>query len=614
MLTRFSNVIKNKINFVIVRNSSILSFKDVTFEYKQNQPLIEKSSFSLEEGSKVTIMGQNGSGKSTILKLIQKELVPDYGSINIPTGMRVASARQVMKREYNSLTVLDYFKVHAPYLERGIEKNIYQVLETVELEAPLTREIKTFSGGQQARLLLAAALIQEPDLLLLDEPTNNLDINGIDRLTEFIIGCSKTCLVISHDEGFLNTFTDSVLYLDSFTHKIESYEGNYIDVKREISKRIQKENQDNARLAKQAQEKKDQSNKFKDKGGGLRKVAKKMRDDAEKMEEQQVNVRREDKPIRNFTIPCQFGISGEIIDLSVVSLPSSKTDNNLAVLPLQKPISLKKKMKLHLKGPNGIGKTTLLENIVKGRIAGCNIPFGLTIGYYRQDFSTLNMEHTILESLFEVCPNANEEHVRKVAGSFHLTGSIVHQKIHTLSEGQKGLCAFARLVLQEPALLIMDEPTNHINFRHLPAIAKALNEYEGALIVVSHDHSFIQQVNVSSTMDLGIEKERYLQIQANKKTSSPISIPKPKSDSIILENILQKKPVEEIEKEGEIIEAALIAGLNSLRLERAKLTNRTPIQKVSVRNIGPDGNYKKKIAPNFFSIFTPDEKITSTIQ
>ena len=364
------------------RNGSVLSFKEVSFEYKQNQPLIEKSSFSIEEGSKVTIMGQNGSGqpsfylsltlfvffsyffhfvgKSTILKLIQGELSPDQGTINLPSGFTVASARQVMKREFNSLTVLDFFKKHVPHIEFGIEKKICKALETVELEAPLIRQIQTFSGGQQARLLLAAAIIQEPDLLLLDEPTNNLDVNGIDRLTEFILGCNKTCLVISHDEGFLNSFTDSVLYLDSFTHKIESYDGNYIDVKREITKRIQKENQDNARLAKQAQEKKDQSNKFKDKGGGLRKVAKKMREDAEKMESQQVNVRKEDKPIRDFNIPCQFGVSGEIIDLSSVSLPAVKGDSSLAVFPLQYPISLKKGMRLHLKGPNGIGTSFFL--------------------------------------------------------------------------------------------------------------------------------------------------------------------------------------------------------------------------------------------------------------
>lgn len=293
-----------------------------------------------------------------MLKLINGELSPDSGMICIPSGMRVATSHQVMRQEDSLLTVLDFFKKYAPGLERGIEKNIHQVLQAVELEAPLTREVKSFSGGQHARLLLASALIQEPDLLLLDEPTNNLDIHGIERLTEFIITCNKTCLVISHDEGFLNSFTDSVLYLDSFTRKVENYDGNYEDVKREIAKRIQKENQDNVRLAKQAQEKKDQSNKFKDKGGGLRKVAKRMREEAAKMEAMQVDVRKEDKALKPFTIPCQFGVSGELIDISAVSLPTKF--GGLSVLPLQVPLSLKKGMRLHLKGPNGIGKISIL--------------------------------------------------------------------------------------------------------------------------------------------------------------------------------------------------------------------------------------------------------------
>lgn len=505
-------------------STSVLSFKDVDFEYARGRPLIENSSFSILEGSKVTIMGQNGSGKSTMLKLIKGELFPETGSVNVTKGMRIAASNQVMRREDGLLTIKDFFVKHAPHLKQGIEGDIHRILNVVNLEAPLDRSVNTFSGGQQARLLLAAALIQDPDILLLDEPTNNLDRNGINHLTDFILGFEKTCVVISHDEQFLNSFTDSVLYLDSWSHKIESYDGNYNDVKRDIARRIEKENRENARLAKEAQAKKDQANKFKDKGGGMRKVAKKLKEEAASMTSKQVDVRKEDKPLKSFTIPCQFGMGGDVLDLSAVSLPNAggRGTNSMAVIPLEFPVSMKRGMRLHLMGPNGIGKTTLLQNIVEGKLDGCAIQPGVRVGYYRQDFSTLNFEHTVVESLQEACASGmTESEIRKTASGFMLSGPIMNQKIATLSEGQKGLCAFARLVLQEPGLLILDEPTNHINFRHIPAIANALNEYKGAMIIVSHDRSFLKKVNTDSTLDLGEEMERFaewsLALDAKKK-------------------------------------------------------------------------------------------------
>ena len=515
MLSSSTRILRSAslIGRIPVRYGSVLSFKDVSFEYVRGRPLIENSSFSIEEGSKVTIMGQNGSGKSTMLKLIRGDLFPEEGTVNATSGLRIAASNQVMRREDGLLSIKDFFIKHAPHLARGIEGEIFKILGVVNLEAPLDRMVNTFSGGQQARLLLAAALIQDPDILLLDEPTNNLDRGGINHLTDFILSFPKTCVVISHDEAFLNSFTDSVLYLDSWSHQIESYQGNYDDVKRNIARRIEKENRENARLLKEAQAKKDQSNKFKDKGGGMRKVAKKLKQEAEAMESKQVDVRKEDKPLKNFSIPCQFGIGGDVLDLKSVSLPTAqgrRGSQSMACVPLEFPLSMKRGTRLHLIGPNGIGKTTLLQNIVEGKLEGCSIQGGVRVGYYRQDFSTLNFDHTVIESLQEVCAaGMAESEIRKTASGFMLSGPIMNQKIGTLSEGQKGLCAFARLVLQEPGLLILDEPTNHINFRHIPAIANALNDYKGAMILVSHDRSFVKKIEVDSILDLGEEVSRY---------------------------------------------------------------------------------------------------------
>lgn len=164
----------------------VVSFKDVSFEYIDNKPLLKGSNFKIRKGNKVTIMGQNGSGKSTIIKLMSGSLQANSGNINIERNSVIATALQIMPRDYRDLTVLEFFTKQLHGVTSGISSRIAAALVTVGLEAPYERTIKTFSGGQQARLLLASALALEPDILLLDEPTNNLDVAGIDFLTSFI--------------------------------------------------------------------------------------------------------------------------------------------------------------------------------------------------------------------------------------------------------------------------------------------------------------------------------------------------------------------------------------------------------------------------------------------
>ena len=159
-------------------------------------------------------------------------------------------------------------------------------------------------------------------------------------------------------------------------------------------------------------------------------------------------------------------------------------------------------MHLLLSGPNGIGKSTLLETIAGGMAKGVSIAPGVRIGYCRQDFSTLNFEDTVHDALMGVMEHAAEQEMRSSAAGFLITGDMMRMKIGMLSEGQKGLVAFARLVLQKPGLLILDEPTNHINFRHIPVIARALDSYQGAMILVSHMRDFVAHVRIDQVLDL----------------------------------------------------------------------------------------------------------------
>ncbi len=492
-----------------VSGDTIIRFEDVSFEWGENKPILDEVSFTVRKGNKVTIMGQNGAGKTTIFGLILGLSKSDAGDIHVTSGSTIATARQVIHREDLELSIREFFAKCFAEKIYDLDPRIDAILEVVNLHTHKhvsdlkDRKVKTFSGGQQARLLLASALIQDPDILLLDEPTNNLDKAGIEHLTQFLVNYQKTCLVISHDAEFLNAFTHGVLYLDVHTRKVEQYVGDYKDVVEQISRRIDAENRENARLGKEIQAKKEQANMFAMKGGQMRLVAKRMREKAEELSEEIVDVRKEDKTIKAFTIPAQMDVIGDIITISSYSVVSQKTHK---IVSRTCDVKLRRRQHLLLSGPNGIGKSTLLEKIVNG-VDGTVIAPGVRVGYYRQDFSMMDFNDTVYESLEKIVRATQgrliETELRAVAASFLIGADAIHTRIGSLSEGQKGLVAFARLVLLRPGLLILDEPTNHINFRHLPIIAAALDQYEGAMILVSHVPEFVKQIRIDEILELG---------------------------------------------------------------------------------------------------------------
>jgi len=481
-------------------NEVILRFNDVSFEHGPKKKILDGASFSIRRGQKITLMGQNGAGKTTIFQMIAGAVKPEEGTIAIENGLTMARALQVIPRGHLGWTVLQFFESAFPDRKvYDIEPRIRKVLDVVNLNAPLDRTLKSFSGGQQARLLLAHALIQDPDVLLLDEPTNNLDKAGIEHLTKFILDSKKTVVVISHDADFLNAFTQGVLYLDVHTHKVEQHTGNYLDVVKNIGERIERERMKNVRLQKEIQHRKDQASFFAQKGGHMRDVARKMNEKIEELEEDVVEVRREDRTIRGFAIQAQKDLEGQIVKLDSVSV----IKNHKPVTKKIAPIILKRKERLHLVGPNGIGKTTFLESLASGHAKGEHVAKGVKIGYYRQDFSTLDFDATVWDALSAAMVEGDQDRLRSAAAGFLIDADLLRAKVGSLSEGQKGLVAFAKLSLEFPGLLILDEPTNHINFRHIPVIAQALDRYEGAMILVSHVPDFVKQIRIDYTLDMG---------------------------------------------------------------------------------------------------------------
>lgn len=487
------------------RGDGIIVFKNVSYEYNPTRPILRGANFVVRRGAKLTLMGQNGAGKSTIFSLITGERRPDEGDINIEPRTTIAIARQIIPRPELKLTVREFFEQCFAEKVYDIDPRLDVVLEVVNL-TPTDKQKSTFkerivgsfSGGQQARLLLAQALIQNPDVLLLDEPTNNLDTSGIEHLTAFLKEYQKTVLVISHDAEFLNAFTQGVLYLNTQNHQVEQYNGNYHAVLKDIAARVENEQRENARLAKQIQADKDKINYFASKGGKMRLVAKRMREDVAEAEVDKVEVRKEDRTIRPFTIEPQADIPLEVIKLSSVTVIKNHEPKEI-----ETEVTLKRGTHLQIVGPNGIGKTTLLEKLATGHAKGEHVTAGVKIGYYRQDFSNLDFEVTVFETLMASMERKLEEEMRSIAAGFLLYGDVMKVKVGNLSEGQKGLVAFTKLTMEKPGLLILDEPTNHINFRHIPVIAEALNQYKGALILVSHVPEFVAQIRIDEVLDLG---------------------------------------------------------------------------------------------------------------
>jgi ATP-binding cassette subfamily F protein 3 len=484
---------------IMPSNETIVKFNNVSFYWQEQKPILDEANFAIRRESKITLMGQNGAGKSTIFELITGAATPESGAINIASNVTIATARQVIERDQMDSTIREFFENCFKKKAYDIDVKIKKVMDVVNLDISLDRVIKSLSGGQQARLLLAGALIQDPDILLLDEPTNNLDKAGIAHLTKFIKEYPKTCVVISHDADFLNSFTQGVLYLDVFSKKVEQYTGDYFSVVKEIQDRLERERSKNARLQKDISHRKEQANFFAQKGGHLRDVSAKMRREIERLEEDIVEVRRDDKTIKDFQIIAQDDSGGDIISLESVTIVK-----NQKFVDKKVDVRLTKRERLLLQGPNGIGKTTLLEKLATGHAKGEHVKKGTNISYYRQDFSNLDFNATVYQILQKAMEDrGTEQQLRSHAAGFLIDADMLRVKVGLLSEGQKGLVAFAAISLQRPGLLILDEPTNHINFRHIPVIAKAIDGFEGAMILVSHVPDFVEKIRIDQTLDLG---------------------------------------------------------------------------------------------------------------
>jgi ATP-binding cassette subfamily F protein 3 len=489
-------------------------------------PLFEELGFELFAGERVGLVGPNGVGKTTLLRLLAGLDRPDTGAVRLHAGARIAllqqqpdfrpgqtlfdearsalaeltaahdemvktaeamahaadeAARQTLAARYDRLNEMLHY--HDAY---SVDHMVEEVLDGLGFQAAdYQRPVETFSGGQQSRLMLAKLLLAAPDVMLLDEPSNHLDIGATRWLEDYLIRQHEAMLIVSHDRYFLDKVVTKIFEMHA--SRITSYPGNYQQYVRLRQERYEQELK--TWQAQQEYIAKQEDYIRRVHYGQLHKQAQSRKKALDRLE-------RVDRPTLIETPRMHFGEvrrSGDIV-LQVEDLAKAYDRPLFHDLSF----SLKRGQRLGIMGPNGSGKTTLLRILLgdeepdKGTAQPGHL---VEFGYYDQHLKSLPVDKPVIRAAWpEEDADANEQAMRDLLGRFGLVGEQVNQRVGDLSGGERSRAALARLVALGVNALVLDEPTNHLDLWACEALEQALLAFEGTVIVVSHDRYFLNRV------------------------------------------------------------------------------------------------------------------------
>ena len=490
----------------------MINFKDISFSIG-GVSLFENSSAFVPTGHKVGIVGRNGTGKTTLFKLILKELVLDSGIIEVPKNFKIGSVAQEAPSSEETLldTVLSADIERTKLLkdsETETDPNkiasIHVRLADIDAYSAEARAstilsglgfaqenqnkpCSSFSGGWRMRVALASVLFSNPDLLLLDEPTNYLDFEGTVWLENFLQKFKNTVLVISHDRNLLNKSVNGILHLSA--RKLQFYTGNYDAFDNE--RRNQLEQKLTLKNKQDAQRAHIESfvNRFKAKAS----KAKQAQSRIKILEKMKPIVIEEDQKIPKFKFLDVVKFAPPLVTLDKVIVGY----NNLPVL---KNINLQINPddRIGLLGVNGEGKSTFSKLIAKKlpKMEGVfNMPQKLKVGYFAQhQLDELRPDETPFQHLTLKLDKEIPSRIRAILGSAGFTFETMDLEVKRLSGGQKARLLILLVIMEKPDLLILDEPTNHLDIESREALIMALNQYSGSLILVSHDAFLVERL------------------------------------------------------------------------------------------------------------------------
>lgn len=492
------------------------------------ETLIEDADILINEGEKAALVGINGSGKTTFLKIVAGEMSPDSGIVTFAKNTSFAYLKQInnidtdltieeelttvikpildmeerflkLQEEISKANEKELDALYAEYdrLQHALELNdaymakskLTGILKGLGfIEEEFSRKVSTLSGGQKTRVYLAKILLTEPDIILLDEPTNHLDLSSIEWLESYLNNYKKAVLIVSHDRYFLDKIVTKVIDIDN--KKVETYNGNYTEFIKK--KKELKESAMRAYLNREAQIKRQEEVIEKLKSFNREKSVKR----AESRQKALDRIERIDKPTEERSDMDLFFSQSIESGKDVLHIEGLSKSFDHRKLFENVNIDVKRGEHIAILGDNGTGKTTLLKilnNLTEPDSGYIRFGTNVSIAYYDQEHQVLDRNKTIFDEIHDEHPDMNNTEVRNVLASFLFTGDEVFKPISSLSGGERGRVSLAKIMLSTANLIILDEPTNHLDITSKEILENAIREFEGTVIYVSHDRYFINQ-------------------------------------------------------------------------------------------------------------------------